>query len=141
MGSPRGIGECGFCGSLDRNLCLALWPQTINSGTVRESFTASNAHDCLPVGREKLVVFSLSAIENSAEFPMGTWDAKGSVSIVSMVTVFLTSGVPSKYRHYRHDRHDEGWMRINAMIRPPWVRLFWYSIPYSFSSRDLLILR
>lgn len=71
MGSPRGNGECGFCGSLIRHLWLAVCIQTTNSGTVSNSLAAEFAHDFLPVGREKSVVFSLPVHLCSAEHRWG----------------------------------------------------------------------
>ena len=63
---------------------------------------------------------SLSGLStlNSADFIVGTGDARGCVTIVSMVTIFLTPGVSLKYRHDRHHRHGEGWMRLRETIRP-----------------------
>ena len=65
--APRGNGECGFCGSLIRHLWLAVYIQTTNSGTVSNSLAAESAHDFLPVGREKLRIFSLPVHLCSAE--------------------------------------------------------------------------
>ena len=58
-------------------------------------------------------------------FIVGTGDARGCVTIVSMVTIFLTPVVSLKYRHDRHHRHGEGWMRLRETILPEWVRAFW----------------
>jgi len=69
--APRGNGECGFCGSLIRHLWLAVCIQTTNTGTVSNSLAAEFAHDFLPVGREKFVVFSLPVHLCSAEHRWG----------------------------------------------------------------------
>ena len=63
---------------------------------------------------------SLSGLStlNSADFIVGTGDARGCVTIVSMVTIFLTPGVSLKYRHDRHHRHGEGWMRLRVTTLP-----------------------
>ena len=69
--APRGNGECGFCGSLIRHLWLAVCIQTTNDGTVSNSLAAEFAHDFLPVGREKSVIFSLPVHLCSAEHRWG----------------------------------------------------------------------
>ena len=61
----------GFCGSLIRHLWLAVYIQTTNSGTVSNSLAAEFAHDFLPVGREKSVIFSLPVHLCSAEHRWG----------------------------------------------------------------------
>ena len=58
-------------------------------------------------------------------FHRGDGGCVGCVTIVSMVTIFLTPGVSLKYRHDRHHRHGEGWMRRRDTILPEWVRAFW----------------
>ena len=70
-GLSEGGGECGFCGSLIRHLWLAVYIQTTNSGTVSNSLAAEFAHDFLPVGREKFVIFSLPVHLCSAEHRWG----------------------------------------------------------------------
>ncbi len=77
VGSPRGNGECGFCGSLDRHLWIAVWLQTINSGTVSSSFTVYHAHDFLPVGSEKAVAFSLPVHAELCGFLRGDEGCEG----------------------------------------------------------------
>lgn len=82
MASPRGNGECGFCGSLIRHLWLAVYIQTTNSGTVSNSLAAEFAHDFLPVGREKSVIFSLPVHLCSAEHRWGRGMRGGRVDCV-----------------------------------------------------------
>ena len=89
--APRGNGECGFCGSLIRHLWLAVCIQTTNSGTVSNSLAAESAHDFLPVGREKSVIFSLPVHLCSAEHRWGR-GCVGCVSIASMVTMWVGQG-------------------------------------------------
>ena len=87
--SEGGNGECGFCGSLDRHLWFAMYIQTANSGTDAKPFAAHHAHAFPPVGREKSVTFSLPVHAEFCGFHRGDGGCEGSVTIVSMVTIFL----------------------------------------------------
>ena len=87
----RGNGECGFCGSLIRHLWLAVCIQTTNSGTVSNSLAAEFAHDFLPVGREKSVIFSLLST-SVLRIIGGDGGCVECVSIASMVTMWMGQG-------------------------------------------------
>ena len=89
VGSPRGNGECGFCGSLDRHLWLALYIQTTNSGTDAKPFTAHNAHAFSSVDREKSETFSLPVHAELCGFHRGDGDARGGVQRLRQMRQYL----------------------------------------------------
>ena len=117
-----GTGNAALA-SADRRLAGGI--QTANPPTDNGDFQKSFFTHRRP-SPERKSKFSLRLVHAElCGFIVGTGDARGCVTIVSMVTIFLTPVVSLKYRHDRHHRHGEGWMRLRETILPEWVRAFW----------------
>ena len=99
-------------GGLQVGYKLQIRPRT----TVISKKIFSNHRRPSPERRSK---FSLRLVHDElCGFHRGDGGCVGCVTIVSMVTIFLTPGVSLKYRHDRHHRHGEGWMRRRETILP-----------------------
>ena len=76
--SPRGNGECGFCGSLRRGLQVV--PTLQNPRRDRQSFSNRICCNAAAHRQRRFGKSSLPSISNSADFSMGTGDTRGCVS-------------------------------------------------------------
>ena len=73
VGSPRGNGECGFCGSLCRGLLVV--PTSQFHSTDNGDFpTRQGNHHC-PLSEKKPWYFLRQSTMHSADFIVGTGDA------------------------------------------------------------------
>ena len=72
--SPRGNGECGFCGSLRRGLQVV--PTLQNPRRDRQSFSNRICCNAAAHRQRRFGKSSLPSISNSADFSMGTGDAR-----------------------------------------------------------------